>query len=912
MHKSVFGKASLFCLCWMMALPTHRATPGLPGLETGLAQDTQRHQAIAQIDPSMVNESTAAPDWAVEQLLLRDYVKQFLYEAMKWQSADGYITDGIHKWKIDDKPQLFLNWISYYLLTGDEKVYESLKKSVFLYLNVSKEKLDHGYFKNAAPNTEYALGALIMLANLAYAKPNDAAVAAALGDIVEHCGNFVAGYEPWFNTATKHLRSVQPGTREIIATCNTGVDWPFNLRFAKMALAYYHSSGDVRYLNWCKDYLDGWMASLERNNRENGVFLLPWEVNPSTGALGSCSGKWWEHAATPYWGWEYGSLASAEDMRGAFLDFFRLTGQRPYLDAIKRQINFTFTHSNNFAPAIWYEAGRWVNDNRSFCATPIAVSVSLQDTELDPQYENRLLTWFQKVDAPTLEQYFWHFRRSGDYRSMLTIIKRTAVLAQENMIEFKSLVAITKPDRFPDLEGMEGLTMSAFGGLPSGQGELPWTEVMYFKNDNTLGLEEGVASVVESANDSGRVIALYNTTNQPKTIKLQADYLPKIIKTLTLNNDSPVKVGTILAAVILPPLQLTRVSLQIADGDTVPPGSPINLRVQNAAENSIRFVWDAPKISADGETVAAYLIKRDGQEIARQDSLSFTDSGLLDGTAYRYEVFSLDALGNRSQPAATAQFSTKLDVVPPTLLSATLSDSIYLRIQFDEPLSATSACQTNHYTIVPALAVQEATLSTDKKIVTLHTRSHHPGVRYTLTVNNLQDASKSQNVMISAQKSYHYLIPFKITNIQPMHYLVRTTVAADSVYCDRDYRFQQIPEKFLNQPRLMTANSDKSQTGNAFLTFTLNQSAAIYVAYDQDLATMPGWLLLWGKTPLVVKTNDSGFLCYQKIFPPGQVTLGGNAGVGSNSMYLVFIEPQSVDLPPLPPQGLTVLPWVEK
>ena len=101
-------------------------------------------------------------------------------------------------------------------------------------------------------------------ANLAYVKPGDTEVVALLRDLVEHCGNFAPGCEPWYNPTTRHMRSLGPGTRSIDANCPYGVDWPFNQQFAKLAFAYYNATKDVNYLKWARDYLDvgstAWIA----------------------------------------------------------------------------------------------------------------------------------------------------------------------------------------------------------------------------------------------------------------------------------------------------------------------------------------------------------------------------------------------------------------------------------------------------------------------------------------------------------------------------------------------------------------------------------------------------------------------------------------------------------------------------
>ncbi len=899
---------------WVLLLGPVQWYDNQLGAGRAAAQENEEYRFLRQNYADSLIQNANYPEWASYQLWLRDLVKRFFYETMKWQKEDGRIYPYLNEWRVDDEAELFLNWMPYYVLSGDEKIYTAIRKALFVYLQRVSAKLDHGYFKDAYFDTEHTLEAMILLANLTYAKPGDVEVVAALRDVVEHCPNLVtgSGYVPWFNTTTKHLRSLRPGTKEINENCPYGIDWPFNLQFAKMAMAYYYATQDVRYLNWTRDYLDGWIESIARTEREYGAPMMPWEVNPKTGALGSCSGKWYDDAFAPLWGWVQGSFESIRDSRGAFLDYYRLTRQRPYVETLKNMVNFCFSVSNNNIPAIWYQNGEWTHDNRSFCATPIAYSASLLDVEADPAYENRLLGWFRRIDYPTYDQYFWYFRRYNDLAAIQTILRRTVTSVAGNVAEFDGMTSLpADPDYFPDLEGMEGLTMTAFGGMPNDRGEMPWTEVRYFHDDNSLGLEEGVAALVHSRDDTSRVVSLFNTNATTKYVKLQADFIPKTIHSMRINQDPVIAVRSTLARVALPPEQTVRVTLYVGGRDSIPPLAAKNLRMLSSTETTIRFAWDAPDYAADGETAASYIVKRNGVELARRDSLQFTDTGLIEGTAYQYAVVSLDLSGNLSKNAVSAAFSTKADVLPPVLTAATLTDSLHVTLNFNEIVTLASVVNTANYVISPLVTVQKATLLSDRKTVVLQTMSHHDAVNYTITVSGIKDSSKAQNVMSATAFSYSYSLPVRIQNISPVVYKARKTVINDSVYIDRTYKIQSVPAFLLNQWRIVTANNDKGQTGDSFLTFAVNKHVNVYVAYDRDLVSAPSWLQKWTKTDLTVQTNDSPFICYKKYFPPGMVTIGGNSGVGSNSMYLVLLEPTTDQAPPAAPTGVSASIWSE-
>ncbi len=153
-----------------------------------------------------------------------------------------------------------------------------------------------------------------------------------------------------------------------------------------------------------------------------------------------------------------------------------------------------------------------------------------------------------------------------------------------------------------------------------------------------------------------------------------------------------------------------------------------------------------------------------------------------------------------------------------------------------------------------------------------------------------------------------------ITNISPSSYQVRALEVGQLVYVDRDYVFTQVPEDLRGQAYISTANDDKTATGDAFLSFEINQGSDVYVGYDSSVPTTPGWLSSWTKTLKTVQTSDTVFELYRKYFPAGTVTLGANEGDVHSSMYVVVVVPGSGQssrpdtTPPAPPTGLVIRP----
>jgi len=124
----------------------------------------------------------------------------------------------------------------------------------------------------------------------------------------------------------------------------------------------------------------------------------------------------------------------------------------------------------------------------------------------------------------------------------------------------------------------------------------------------------------------------------------------------------------------------------------------------------------------------------------------------------------------------------------------------------------------------------------------------------------------------------------------------------DALYTDRSFGFASVPEGFLDQLTLRPANDDKfsAASNTAFITFTLAQEARVYVVYttvNTSLATT--WCTAangWQSESSTIGTTLPGAEAVRqirsKIFPPGQVALGGNGATsGTSSMYHVIVIP---------------------
>jgi hypothetical protein len=115
-------------------------------------------------------------------------------------------------------------------------------------------------------------------------------------------------------------------------------------------------------------------------------------------------------------------------------------------------------------------------------------------------------------------------------------------------------------------------------------------------------------------------------------------------------------------------------------------------------------------------------------------------------------------------------------------------------------------------------------------------------------------------------------------------------------YTDRTYQVTSVPSSLAGASLIQTANDDKRYTGSTQLTFSLSQSATVYIAYDPRGTTLPYWLSGWQKVTERVGVNDSQvsyMTLYRKSFAAGKVTIGGNMqspAKGAENNYFVLVR----------------------
>lgn len=121
-----------------------------------------------------------------------------------------------------------------------------------------------------------------------------------------------------------------------------------------------------------------------------------------------------------------------------------------------------------------------------------------------------------------------------------------------------------------------------------------------------------------------------------------------------------------------------------------------------------------------------------------------------------------------------------------------------------------------------------------------------------------------------------------------------------SAYIDRSYVYTDVAE-YGGLDYIMTANDDKrSKDGDVVVSFQTPVPSTVYIGFDLRIGSLPSWLSGWEATGKVIKTDDASFQVLSRVFAAGStVELGGNAGSGQSSMYVIAVAFGN-NLPPVP------------
>lgn len=120
-----------------------------------------------------------------------------------------------------------------------------------------------------------------------------------------------------------------------------------------------------------------------------------------------------------------------------------------------------------------------------------------------------------------------------------------------------------------------------------------------------------------------------------------------------------------------------------------------------------------------------------------------------------------------------------------------------------------------------------------------------------------------------------------VTAASGLQYKIDNLKTGAAFYIDRNYTVTSYPSFLNNAEFVKTANADKSNASNSFLTFGLTKQVDLYIAYDIRDNTIPNWLTSYTLISEKIITSDITFKLFKKTVSGNQI-LGGNLASGAS------------------------------
>lgn len=137
---------------------------------------------------------------------------------------------------------------------------------------------------------------------------------------------------------------------------------------------------------------------------------------------------------------------------------------------------------------------------------------------------------------------------------------------------------------------------------------------------------------------------------------------------------------------------------------------------------------------------------------------------------------------------------------------------------------------------------------------------------------------------------------------------VATARSGGLLYTDREYTIKpdSLPTKLRGATMIRTACSDKNESHEQFLGFSVAEASTVHILYDRRCLSPPAWLtsnfrLSMMRAEFVHKKMkgsivDCPFAVWTHNFPAGaKVNLGGNKSDKANTMYVVIVTEVQVE-----------------
>jgi hypothetical protein len=132
--------------------------------------------------------------------------------------------------------------------------------------------------------------------------------------------------------------------------------------------------------------------------------------------------------------------------------------------------------------------------------------------------------------------------------------------------------------------------------------------------------------------------------------------------------------------------------------------------------------------------------------------------------------------------------------------------------------------------------------------------------------------------------------------VSPLPYKQNLLEKGNTYYVDQSHKLTgNIPSVLNNGRWIMTSQADRNRSNSNYLSFTVPEVSTLYVAYDANASSLPGWLSNnFTRTSKFLNTSNSSapsMRLYRQNGVVGNVTLGGAAATanGAAANYVVIV-----------------------
>lgn len=489
-----------------------------------------------------ITDSPPAPDWVRLQLDLR-----------KWMS--GWIDEAAHRhegrpWRnLHDEGIFTRTFPAFYLLSGHEPARGFSEKLADEFLgspvaeactcfltecdaapygdNKLVEKY-HGYQADQSCLVHGPENYCWFLAHLAHVS-SDPKYAEALRDCAEHIGNFSDDCPPWYDWDNHRFRSALIATKRVRDYPPYDYETLTHVRVMVLATNTYALTGDSRYLDLAVDWCDKWADVVLDATGGFRVALYPVDDSQVGELYGEFANT---HTTTVQY-----------ELAHLMLDLHRVSPHERYAAAVRKMIDESID-KGEWGMGILLAKYRAVTGDTSFDAKALAIADGYM--QFDDQTPALVIvidregkTGFQDVDYIRIAD---DKSVSRDDRSAGMLACAYAISGDERYAQSAMRLAWMRfwagwylwDGRELGCRGswtgrngvalhnvIPALNLPATGGFGMVEGEVPWMEVYYRREDDSQGLPKNVAALHFASPGGRRTIKLANTNPDPRTVLIK-------------------------------------------------------------------------------------------------------------------------------------------------------------------------------------------------------------------------------------------------------------------------------------------------------------------------------------------------------------------------------------------------------